>query len=534
MKTFSRISLFTIVCFGFALLLLGNTADVHAQQNGLEVAGITGLDTENPVGSTVTVTFTARKSGSGAGGVDLTITHSGLANVSVPNGGTVTTNPTGIARVRGTITDTDAWVKAEWRPALLEAQADFIPSTDPAPVLIVVKSPVLVDSPEMKIGATFTQDITIENRHSTKKTLPLSAWQMDVVFNPLILAIAKNEDGSPAIEFGDALGDGAHSIPPMVSLLGQGGVPGADAHSISPMASLCKISVSQSRAGLQPLGVEIEANSTKKLLTIKFEVLAVAEEPLGIHNVRLQSSRDFNTDGTRDRISYSILVSDVFVATHKSPVREDVNQDLKVDILDIVMVASNIGVVPHYPRADVNDDGFVNVLDLIAIYASPEWGQTKTAQEVNEKNDPALTAPSVSPNVDPATIQTWIDLARVEDDGSIVFDQGITNLQALLASRIPNKTRLLLNYPNPFNPETWIPYQLSEASDVTVTIHAMNGSLIRTLTLGHQAAGTYQSKSQAAYWDGRNELGEQVASGLYFYTLTAGNFSATGKMLVRK
>ena len=95
-------------------------------------------------------------------------------------------------------------------------------------------------------------------------------------------------------------------------------------------------------------------------------------------------------------------------------------------------------------------------------------------------------------------------------------------------------TRLLLNYPNPFNPETWIPYQLAKATDVTVTIHSMNGSLIRTLELGHQASGTYKSKSQAAYWDGRNEFGEQVASGLYFYTLTAGDFSATAKMLVRK
>ena len=93
---------------------------------------------------------------------------------------------------------------------------------------------------------------------------------------------------------------------------------------------------------------------------------------------------------------------------------------------------------------------------------------------------------------------------------------------------------LLANYPNPFNPETWIPYQLSEAADVTVAIHSMNGSLIRTLELGHQAAGIYQNKSRAAYWDGRNAFGERVASGLYFYTFTAGDFTATRKMLIRK
>ena len=93
---------------------------------------------------------------------------------------------------------------------------------------------------------------------------------------------------------------------------------------------------------------------------------------------------------------------------------------------------------------------------------------------------------------------------------------------------------LLANYPNPFNPETWIPYQLSEPTEVTVSIYSVNGSLIRTLALGHQSAGVYQSKSRAAYWDGRNAFGERVASGLYFYTLTAGDFTATRKMLIRK
>ena len=103
-----------------------------------------------------------------------------------------------------------------------------------------------------------------------------------------------------------------------------------------------------------------------------------------------------------------------------------------------------------------------------------------------------------------------------------------------ISSVRPEGSVLLANYPNPFNPETWIPYQLSEATDVTVSIYAVNGHLIRTLVLGHQAAGIYQSKSRAAYWDGRNEFGERVASGLYFYTLTAGDFSATRKMLIRK
>ena len=93
---------------------------------------------------------------------------------------------------------------------------------------------------------------------------------------------------------------------------------------------------------------------------------------------------------------------------------------------------------------------------------------------------------------------------------------------------------MLTNYPNPFNPETWIPYQLSEAAEVRVRIYAVNGTLVRTLHLGHQPAGIYQERSRAAYWDGKNAVGESVASGVYFYTLTAGDFTATRKMLVRK
>ena len=101
-------------------------------------------------------------------------------------------------------------------------------------------------------------------------------------------------------------------------------------------------------------------------------------------------------------------------------------------------------------------------------------------------------------------------------------------------SQVPEKTALLPNYPNPFNPETWIPYQLSEAAEVTVTIHASDGKLVRTLELGQVPAGVYSDRGRAAYWDGRNALNEPVASGVYFYTLTAGDFKATRKMLIRK
>ena len=105
---------------------------------------------------------------------------------------------------------------------------------------------------------------------------------------------------------------------------------------------------------------------------------------------------------------------------------------------------------------------------------------------------------------------------------------------AVLGTVAVGKTGLLPNYPNPFNPETWIPYQLSEPAEVTVTIYAVNGTVVRTLDFGHRRAGSYASQSRAAYWDGRNAQGEPVASGIYFYTLRAGDFSATRKMVIRK
>ena len=131
-------------------------------------------------------------------------------------------------------------------------------------------------------------------------------------------------------------------------------------------------------------------------------------------------------------------------------------------------------------------------------------------------------------------IQAWVERAQVENDGSVAFREGIAFLQRLLALLIPEETALLPNYPNPFNPETWIPYQLSEPTEVTLRIYSVNGVLVRTLALGHMPAGIYQSRSRAAYWDGKNDVGESVASGLYFYTLTAGDFTATRKLLIRK
>ncbi len=112
--------------------------------------------------------------------------------------------------------------------------------------------------------------------------------------------------------------------------------------------------------------------------------------------------------------------------------------------------------------------------------------------------------------------------------------RGRIELGSLVTYQVLWETELLQNYPNPFRLETWIPYRLAEDAFVTLTIYDLSGHRVRTLNVGHRIAAVYESESEAIYWDGRNSLGEQVASGVYFYTLTAGDYSATRKMVILK
>ena len=112
--------------------------------------------------------------------------------------------------------------------------------------------------------------------------------------------------------------------------------------------------------------------------------------------------------------------------------------------------------------------------------------------------------------------------------------QSLIQLPELVAYEIPAETQLLSNYPNPFNPETWIPYRLAEDAFVILTIYNLNGQVVRTIDVGHQTAAVYESRSKAVYWDGRNNVGETVASGVYFYHLSAGDYSFTRKMVILK
>ena len=106
--------------------------------------------------------------------------------------------------------------------------------------------------------------------------------------------------------------------------------------------------------------------------------------------------------------------------------------------------------------------------------------------------------------------------------------------EAIQIAQKPNEFRLFQNKPNPCNPDTWIPYQLSEAAEVTIRIYNVSGQLVRNLHFGTKPAGFYLTKNRAAHWDGKDSLGQSVASGMYFYNLESGKFTATRKMLILK
>ena len=200
----------------------------------------------------------------------------------------------------------------------------------------------------------------------------------------------------------------------------------------------------------------------------------------------------------------------------------DVNKDGVVNIQDLVLVGSNFRQTGQN-RADVNSDSIVDIVDLVLVA-----GAIRNA----------ATAPAVQPHaltiLTAADVQDWLTQARDLNRTDARFQRGIIFLEHLLAALPPKETLLLPNYPNPFNPETWIPYHLAHPADVTLVIYDTKGAVIRRLELGHQPAGFYTARSKAAYWDGRNTNGESVASGVYFYQLRAGEYSAVRRMVIVK
>ena len=197
---------------------------------------------------------------------------------------------------------------------------------------------------------------------------------------------------------------------------------------------------------------------------------------------------------------------------------EDVNDDGVVDVKDILLVVSNLGKTGRI-AADVNGDGVVNIADIAQVALAFDDGAAAP-----------LARGEALDVVTPERVRAWIAQAITSGENH----EAILALEQLLSLLTPKQTALLANYPNPFNPETWIPYQLTNDADVQISIYDISGALVRQLDMGHQQAANYTNRSRAAYWDGRNGFGERVVSGIYFYTLTTSDFSATRKMLIGK
>jgi len=274
-----------------------------------------------------------------------------------------------------------------------------------------------------------------------------------------------------------------------------------------------------------PIGIALDVAGGKMYWTDRGEIGQNAQwgkEKIQRANLDGSNVEDLVThfqDGLR-------LLTHIAVGISSQPLspiaREDVNGDGVVDVQDIVYVAQRYGRTGE-SRADVNKDGVVNIDDLIVVAAVVD--STPAAPAARSRIPKDLTA---------GTVDQWLTEAKLTGKKTPTYQRGILTLEELLAVLTPKETTLLANYPNPFNPETWIPYHLATDSDVLLSIYDINGALVRELDLGHQRAGYYTDRTRAAYWDGRNKFGEQVASGVYFYQLRAGDYLQMRKMVILK
>ena len=344
---------------------------------------------------------------------------------------------------------------------------------------IVRISPSSVQSPS--IGEQLTVSLNIVGGENVR------GYQATVVFDPAVLIYFSSDNG-------EYLSDGAFFATPVVE---------------KNYVTL----VSAATRG---------SNGDGTLATIKFQVLDVKSSPLTLFQVTLA-----DPDGERlfPCIENGIVGDDtmkdgvVIEAVHHA---EDINDDGVVNIQDLVLVSANFGRTGEN-KADVNGDGVVDIVDLVKVAAA--LGNTAGAPSFHPQTLGMLTT---------ADVQNWLIQAQSLTLTDETSRKGILLLEHLLAVLTPKETILLSNYPNPFNPETWIPYQLANSSDVQIVIYDTRGIAIQRLALGYQPEGYYTTRSRAAYWDGRNDLGERVATGVYFYQLQADNMSLLRKMVILK
>ena len=268
--------------------------------------------------------------------------------------------------------------------------------------------------------------------------------------------------------------------------------------------------VTANKVALAAASLSGESNGDGTLATVTFEVIEVKASTLTLSDVVLSDSAG---TGIRPQVENGEVVE-------PPQLKEDLNHDGVVNIQDLVLVVGQFGQTGAND-ADMNGDGVVNIQDLVLVVG--QFGNTAAAPSFHPQALIPLTA---------ADVEGWLTQAQQIGLTDPAYLRGIAVLEQLLAALTPKETVLLPNYPNPFNPETWIPYRLAEDGNVTLTIYDGSGQIVRTLEVGHRIAAVYESRDKAIYWDGRNNVGERVASGVYFYTLIADDFSATRKMLI--
>lgn len=203
----------------------------------------------------------------------------------------------------------------------------------------------------------------------------------------------------------------------------------------------------------------------------------------------------------------------------------DVNFDNEVNIFDLVMVASEFGKIEENLKGDINLDGLVNIFDLVLV--ARNFGKS------------FAVAPSIVQKIrlNSAEIQNIafaIDYLKLNNSHSDAEETILYVLESILTKTLPKQSRLLPNYPNPFNPETWIPFRAAKDGNASVTIYDINGTIIRLLPIGYVLAGNYLGPDKAIYWNGKTDAGEYVSSGTYFYQIKLVDYTETRKMIIVK
>ena len=349
----------------------------------------------------------------------------------------------------------------------------------PSPTVVKL-SPAKVKSPTIGEHLTLSLDIT--------EGQDVAGYQATVNYDPTALRYVESTNGDYLV----------------------GGVFNPDPQTVGEVSQPRSITLYATSFGEQ-------SNGAGTLATITFEVITQKASTVSLSDVLL-------TDSLGGSTAPQIAGAEVLEAFVQP---EDVNGDGVVDISDLTYVAANLGNRGANP-ADVNGDGIVNIVDLALVAAA--IGNNADAGEEGVSAAPVLLSDLPSRE----DVHSWLYAARQINLPDPDFQRGILFLENLLKSLTPKQTALLPNYPNPFNPETWIPYQLASPADARIDIYTSDGQLVRQLDLGYKSVGIYQNRSRAAYWDGRNTQGEPVASGVYFYVLRAGAFSGTRKMSIMK